>query len=101
MLLIGGTLIAVLLMLAAPCGRGRCAPSADGAQVRAALAHAGPTALPVAESPLYCMQHGGVLLMPALLMLASSALAVRVASGARSMALRANAPPPLPPPQAA
>lgn len=101
-LLVGGALVAVLLLLvAAPCERGLCVRPDTSAQAGAAAAHIDTSALPLAEPTLHCAPHCGGLLLPDLLIVVLPVLMTRVAHAARPAPLRAGAPPPLPPPQAA
>lgn len=101
-LLVGGALVAVLLLLlAAPCERGLCARPDTSAQAGAAAPHPDGPALPLAEPSLHCTLHCGGMVLPLLLIVVLSVLMARVAHAARPALLRASAPPPLPPPQAA
>lgn len=101
-LLIGGALVAVLLLLlAAPCEGGLCARPETRAQAGAVGSYVDDLALPLAEPTLHCTLHCGGLLLPALLIVVLPVLMARVAHAARLTPLRASTPPPLPPPQAA
>ena len=101
-LLVGGALVAVLLLLvAAPCERGLCVRPDTSAPIGVVAPHIDSSALPLAEPPLHCALHCGGLLLPALLLVVVPVLTTRVAHTARPAPLRASAPPPLPPPQAA
>jgi hypothetical protein len=65
------------------------------------MAHADGAAPPLAEPSLHCALHCGGLLLPTVLIIVLPALLTPVAHIARPAPLRASAPPPLPPPQAA
>lgn len=101
-LLVGSVLVAVLLLLVAvPCERGLCVRPDTSAQTGVAAPHIDTSALPLAEPTLHCALHCGGLLLAALLIAVLPVLTTRVAHTARPAPLRASAPPPLPPPQAA
>lgn len=101
MFLAGGTVVAILLLLlAAPCERGRCLWPGEAVRAHASAQSDSPvSALP--DSPLHCGLHCGLLVAPLLIVSASPALLARLPLRAPNARLLLTAPPLLPPPQAA
>jgi hypothetical protein len=99
--LVGGTVVAILLLiLAAPCERDNCLLPDEAVGTHASAQSASPvSALP--DYPLHCGLHCGLLVVHLLIVSAFPALLVRLRLRAPDAHLLLTAPPLLPPPQTA
>lgn len=91
----------ILLVLASPCGSGRCEVAEHSAHTGSALPFDDIPTFPVDAQPLHCGLHCGLLLLPTLLIVGAPALIVRVSPRPLAAVLHDGPCPPLPPPQAA